>query len=460
MVVNFYEKANGGKIRRPLSNKRLANWFLLAGFILFLIFALLRAVYPESFWIRALLALVEAALVGGIADWFAVTALFRKPLGFSWHTALIPRNRAQLVIATAHMVQNELVSAAALQSRLATVRFMDLLLELLERRNVKLLLGNIIIRLTREGLSRLQPPELARQLEIVLKRYSHELALAPLLAEAGQWALDQKKDDDAIDFFLEELVRQAASPATRNHIFRYLEERKAAAGAASLLNRLAIWLGEQTNALNVGEAATVTAAQLAATLERLRDPHSQTRQWIRERLRSLLLELNERQDWREALEDWKNGMMARTSLEEPLTRLLEAVRDAMVPQLQLPEELSGDHGAVSPVTLWALAQLERYWHQFKSNRELQDWVEVYLKEAVYKLVETEHAVIGVIVQDALNSLSDDDLNRFVEDKAGEDLQWIRINGSVVGAAVGLGLFLLLNLGYHPDTQAAIRRFFE
>ncbi|HWR40773.1 MAG TPA: DUF445 domain-containing protein [Patescibacteria group bacterium] len=447
-----------GKKNNPsCSNRRLANRFLLAGFLLFLLFVGLRMIWPESFVIRALLALVEAALVGGIADWFAVTALFRKPLGFPWHTALIPRNRAQLVEATARMVQNELVSATALQHRLASVRFMDLLVALMDRRSVQLQLGNLILRLAREGLSRLNPPEMARQLEAVLKRYAAELQLAPLVTEAGQWALDTHKDEKALDFLLAELSLQAARPQTRQYIYRYLEERKTAAGEGSLLNRLVIWLGEQTNALNVSEATSAIVSQLLATLEQLRDPECQSRQWIRERLRGILEELNYRADWHEALETWKIGMLERTSLEEPLIHLLEAVRNTVVPQLQPPDDLSAGHPPVSPLTLWALAQLERYWQSFKTNRELQDWVEAYVKEAVHKLVETEHAIVGEIVKDALNSLSDEDLNHFVEDKAGDDLQWIRINGSVVGAVVGLVLFLLLHVVYRTDAPGFLLR---
>ena len=447
----------GRKKHPPLSNRRLANRFLLVGFVLFLLFATLRVIWPDSLWIRAVLALVEAALVGGIADWFAVTALFRKPLGFPWHTALIPRNRAQLVEATAQMVQNELVSATALQHRLAGVRFMDLFVELMERRSVQMMLGNLILRLVREGMRRLDPPVMARQLEAVLKRYGADLKLTPLLTEAGQWALTNKKDEQLLDFLLVELSRQANQPATRQHIFRYLEARKTAAGEASLLNRLVIWLGEQTNALNVGEAADVLTRQLLVTLERLRDPDCESRQWIRGRLSGILEELGNRPEWQAALDTWKDNILEKTSLEEPLTHLLEAVRDAVAPQLQPPDGLAAGSGAASPLTLWALAQLERYWHSFKTNRELQDWMETYVKEAVHKLVETEHAIIGVIVKDALNSLSDEDLNRFVEDKAGDDLQWIRINGSVVGAAVGLVLFLLLHVLYHPDTPGVILR---
>ena len=65
---------------------------LFAAVVFFLALALVIA-YPKSLLARGFLACADAALVGGIADWFAVTALFKKPLGFPWHTALLPRRR-------------------------------------------------------------------------------------------------------------------------------------------------------------------------------------------------------------------------------------------------------------------------------------------------------------------------------------------------------------------------------
>ncbi|MDU2066014.1 MAG: DUF445 family protein, partial [Sporomusaceae bacterium] len=88
--------------------RKIANWALALSFICYLASLYLTISFHESAGASIFKAVAEAALVGGVADWFAVTALFRKPLGFSYHTALIPRNRERMARAMAAMVQNEL----------------------------------------------------------------------------------------------------------------------------------------------------------------------------------------------------------------------------------------------------------------------------------------------------------------------------------------------------------------
>lgn len=64
-----------------LSYRRKANLVLAAVFGLFILAAVAKRQHPDTFWLKMAYAVAEAALVGGIADWFAVTALFRRPLG-------------------------------------------------------------------------------------------------------------------------------------------------------------------------------------------------------------------------------------------------------------------------------------------------------------------------------------------------------------------------------------------
>ena len=71
----------------------------------------------------------EAALIGGIADWFAVTALFKKPLGISWHTEIVPRNREQIIEKVSQMVGQELLSQDSIRTWIAGLKPADRLLD-------------------------------------------------------------------------------------------------------------------------------------------------------------------------------------------------------------------------------------------------------------------------------------------------------------------------------------------
>jgi uncharacterized membrane-anchored protein YjiN (DUF445 family) len=81
----------------------------------------------------------------------------------------------------------------------------------------------------------------------------------------------------------------------------------------------------------------------------------------------------------------------------------------------------------------------------RQDEERKAVVELWIKSEIMGLLERYHAVIGMIVREKLQSLNDAGLVQSLEDKVGDDLQWIRINGTVIGALVGVLQYLLLHL---------------
>ncbi len=88
----------------------IADKALVCTTVLFIMLIIVKINYPSNLYLKGLLFCVEAALVGGIADWFAVTALFKKPLGFPYHTEIIPRKKDQVIAGCIKLVQNEFFS--------------------------------------------------------------------------------------------------------------------------------------------------------------------------------------------------------------------------------------------------------------------------------------------------------------------------------------------------------------
>jgi len=91
---------------------------------------------------------------------------------------------------------------------------------------------------------------------------------------------------------------------------------------------------------------------------------------------------------------------------------------------------------------------------------MQDWLDKRLQQALVNIIEGEHSFFGVVARDALSTYSEQDISRFIEEKVGDDLAWIRINGSVVGAVVGLVLFLFLHFIYDPYVVPVIRGWIQ
>ncbi|NTV89615.1 MAG: DUF445 family protein, partial [Clostridiales bacterium] len=89
--------------------------------------------------------------------------------------------------------------------------------------------------------------------------------------------------------------------------------------------------------------------------------------------------------------------------------------------------------------------VEKITSDFSASREQQDKLDSYIKSMLKKLVEEKHSEIGKLVRSKLDQFSNDMLVNMIEDKAGNDLQIIRINGSVVGGLTGMVIYLLTQL---------------
>ena len=105
-----------------------ADKTLLAAFAIFVLALMTHLYRPGNRFAEGFLFCAEAALVGGIADWFAVTALFRKPLGFPYHTAILPRRRDAFVKASVTMVQKEFFSRRKIFRHLERLHLLPMLM--------------------------------------------------------------------------------------------------------------------------------------------------------------------------------------------------------------------------------------------------------------------------------------------------------------------------------------------
>ena len=126
-----------------MKRKNIANHFLAGVFLLFVVASVLKYFYNELLSVQLLCFVTEASVVGGVADWFAVTALFRMPLGFPWHTALITRHRGRVISALADMIEYELLSVRSIKERVDKICFVRLLIDWVENEDGKLMLKKL-----------------------------------------------------------------------------------------------------------------------------------------------------------------------------------------------------------------------------------------------------------------------------------------------------------------------------
>lgn len=430
----------------------VANRVLLFVLFSFGIAAVLKYRYGDVFWIDLLFHVTEASLVGGLADWFAVTALFEKPLGIPWHTALIPRNREKTIEAIVNMIEQELLSTEMVRSKLAHIRITKHLIEWVETDRGKQVFTNLVVNYMEHILDHLDKRELAAYLTTLCKEYLNHTSLNRQVRSLGRWALVEGKDEQLLTILFAELVELVNKDKGSETILQYLKsyQRQVTKNPAG---KLAVWFGEHTDSLNLEELAKALQQDVSAALIRLQSPRHPIRRWARKRMFHFLERLEQDQLLAQSLEEWKQQVILRLPLDQFIGPLVEAVLAS--------EQLSGKKGLYhSPLLVWGLSQAKTYWNIFKNDEKMQDWLDQRLQQALIKIIEREHSFIGTVARDALSTYSEQAISRFIEEKVGDDLAWIRINGSVVGAVVGLGLFLFLHFFYDPYVVPIIRGWIQ
>lgn len=421
----------------------MANKILALVFSLFLLSVGLKYVYRDVLVIEMFYTVMEAALVGGVADWFAITAIFKKPLGFPWHTALIPRHRDRVILAIGDMVEQDLLSVKSIKQRVDKVCFVELIIDWIDHQGGRQLLRSLLDKHSRDIIRNLDPLLLSGYLETFIKTKIREMKITPLFKELMKWGLEQEKDEYLLIVILDEFIARIQRPDTRMAIYHYVEDIKQT-NTKSLLEKTLVWIGEQTNSMNVSEATDALYEELLNILQEMKNPEHILHKWIHERLIEIVNQPDHEIPWADEMEHWKAAVVERVELTEMVIHLTE----------NFIEKISTS--AHAHVLDWIYSQADQHWAGFKSDHEMQHWLETRIKQAIFDLVEKEHYLIGTVVHEVLSTFTDEDFNRFIEDKAGDDLQWIRINGCVVGAVVGFIMFIFLHFFYDQNVVPIVQ----
>ena len=211
-----------------------ADTTLLCAALLFLAATGFKILYPESILAEGFLFVTEAAMVGGIADWFAVTALFKKPLGFPFHTAILPKRRAEFVTASTTMVQQEFFSRRTLFKKLDKVDFLPALIKYLEIPETKHFALEEILNALKKYLTSIDKFSQSKIIALKLRREFENVPPEKLIDMGGSWIRESGKDTEIFVALMKKIRETAAKKSTRDKIQTLLEnfaeERAKSAG--------------------------------------------------------------------------------------------------------------------------------------------------------------------------------------------------------------------------------------
>jgi uncharacterized membrane-anchored protein YjiN (DUF445 family) len=418
--------------RPPRRRRRLALGVLLGAVAL----AALAFPFRATWWGGWILAVAEAGIVGGLADWFAVTAIFRRPLGLPIpHTALIPRNWEQMAARVGTMVGDRVLTREYVGQEIARVDLGEAMARAAGRLS-RTDLDGITRAVARWAAQEISPAAAAETLGR-LRRLLAEQPVTPTLATALEIVREHGWDARFVTALARMLAAAAERPAVREALGDLVDDLLARY-RQTLKPTPRIWLTLARLLRVVDRRRLVTA--LASGLRSVADHPDHP---VRHQLADLLATLPER---------LRNDPDLAGRVEAAKTELLRSPAAASL----LDEAAAALHAALledvredgSELVGWVADRLERVRQAVIADAGLRRELDGWVKARVTEMVDRYHGRIAAFIENGVRALGPAGAVRLIEEHAGDDLQFIRVNGTLVGGLAGgaiYGVHLLLRL---------------
>ena len=356
----------------------------------------------------------EASMVGGVADWFAVTALFRRPLGLPIpHTALLVERKDQFAVTLGQFVQENFLNADVLAERIRSASLVSRLAAwLADRANAARFAGHAADLVVTVAYA-VRDEDVQRVLTAELTRAVENVEVAPLAGRALRVIIAGGHHADLFDAMV--------SAADRYLADHYLEIRELFEAESPG------WVPDAVYRRVFDRLHSRLRQRLTAMAA---DPDDKTRRQFDEWLAGLPGRLETDPGLRERGEDLKRDVLGSPLLRDWSSSLWQHTKDALRSQAADPD--SGLHRRLGEALVAVGQRLE-------TDRRLQDGLERMVESGVRALADRFHDELAGLVTGTIERWDAEQTSSQLELLLGRDLQFIRINGTVVGAGVGLAL---------------------
>lgn len=411
------------------------NYFK-ATFILVLVSIGFFITYPfnNTFWGGLLSSTFCAAMIGGFADWFGVSALFTKPLGIPFKTEIIPRNREKIFNALSDMVGEELLTKDNINEMINKNSISKLLIKYLSQNKENQQLKEVAVKIVQDIIWKINPEEAGKLLEGLIKDNIIKIKISPIIAAAGELSIKKGYDGKLIKFIVDELKKLTKTDQGLKLIVKLVEETmKSYENGMKRRRFVNTIVFDMLFQLSPQDIAIIIQNKLIISLEEFKDPRHEAREKFMKFIDEKLTELKSDSALQQKIENWKASQLKDgVDLHTPIGEVIKNIRVSN----------SKNSFPVNNLTGKIEEQIDKLIEEFQVNREWQNKLDYKVKGLLLEFADNNHSKIGVMVKENLNKFSNDMIVKLIENKVGNDLQMIRINGSVVGGLVGMTIFIL------------------
>jgi uncharacterized membrane-anchored protein YjiN (DUF445 family) len=397
--------------------KRRATLLLVAATILFVI---ARAVEVRYHWVGIIRATMEAAMVGGLADWFAVTALFRHPLGIPIpHTAIVPARKDRVGKTLGAFVQRNFLTREVIEMRLRSLNVGQRLAEwLADPDNARKISRNAATAMS-SAAQMLRDEDVQEVIDRSVAERVRATHLAPLLGKV----LGVMTEDDRHQEVLDEVLQLASATVNDNaDLIRARIEQETPWWVPSAIDNKIF--------KRVLSAIQRLLSELSA------DRNHALRQRFDASLDSFIERLNTSPEFAAKVDAWKEEFLDNDAARKFSASLWQEGKEALARYASNPE-------STAPTVIENA--LTTFGQKALEDPELMAKIDEFVIDVAAYLVQRYQNEVSELIATTVASWDPELTSRRVELAIGRDLQFIRINGTIVGGLAGMLIYLISSL---------------
>jgi len=416
-VEHRLSAADAGKAAALRKMKLLAVSLLVGMAVIFVVAFALQKQYP---WLEYVRAAAEGGMVGALADWFAVTALFKYPMGLKIpHTAIIPRRKDQIGASLGEFVETNFLSEQVVKEKLANV-------DVARKVGGWLSAPGGAERVAKEGaavirgaFTVLNDDDVQAVIEGLVRRHLLAPPWGPPVGRLAERVFDDGHHHALVDLLVDRAVDWVRdNQETVNRL---------------VTDRSPTWVPSFVDGL-VGDKVYVEILKFTRAVQS--DQQHQVRLSIDKYLKDLAEDLQHDPVMIARAEGVKAQVLGDPEVRELASRTWGTVKAALLAAVDDPH---------SELTVKFKAAVRDFGARLATDPELAGKVNAWIGDAAGYLVNNYRSDIAGVITETVARWDAEETSQKIELQVGRDLQFIRINGTVVGALAGLAIFTVAHL---------------
>ncbi|TGV61275.1 DUF445 domain-containing protein [bacterium M00.F.Ca.ET.141.01.1.1] len=385
-----------------------------------LVFALAKSFQTSYPWLGFVAAFAEAATIGGLADWYAVVALFKRPLGLPIpHTAIIPENKDRIADNLGRFIEVNFLAPEPVREKLAEVDFSALVADWLADAERAAGLSRFVVRLVPRTLAAVEQSGLRGFVTSRMLEQIEKVPLAPLAAELLSALTDDRRHQKLFDEFIKV-------------IGRFLNDEQALATMRDKIRE------ELPSLFNLFRADAYLLKKIVASagslLDEVRaDPDHPMRAEFDRFAQSFVERLRTSKQYAKRAEKMKRDFLARPEVRALAGDMWGSLSLFIEQDAKAPNSLVREHLANMFVEVG---------RHLAGDAQIRADMNQGFVVALASFVESQKSGVSKFIADQVKRWDLAQLTRLIEMNIGRDLQYIRFNGMIIGGLAGIVLYTI------------------